>query len=220
MKRLLFALALIILITACSTEDKMSKVTLATEDNVKISADFVKGNDQGIILLHMLGNDKSSWQDFKPKVYTTIAIDFRGHGDSELNMVKFTDNDWKNLQLDVKAAADYLKSKKVKEIYIIGASIGANTAINYAATDSSVKGVALLSPGMNYHNILVSDAIAKYNGKILLVASKGDKYSFDSVTKMKGINPKAELITYNGDAHGTDMFAVNPLEEELLNWVQ
>ena len=60
----------------------MSKVTLATEDNVKISADFVKGNDQGIILLHMLGNDKSSWQDFKPKVYTTIAIDFRGHGDS------------------------------------------------------------------------------------------------------------------------------------------
>ena len=197
----------------------MNKVTLVTEDNVKLSADFVKGNNQGIILLHMLGNDKSSWQDFKPKGYTTIAIDFRGHGDSELNLVKFTDNDWKNLQLDVKAAADYLKENKVKEIYIIGASIGANTAINYAATDSSVKGVALLSPGMNYHGIAVSDAMNRYNGKILLVVSKEDDYSYQSVNKMKGINQKAELIIYEENDHGTDMLANNPLKEELLKWL-
>lgn len=198
----------------------MNTVTLATDDNVKLSADFVKGNDQGIILLHMLGNDKSSWQDFRPKGYTVIAIDFRGHGDSELDLTRFTDNDWKNLQLDVKAAASYLKENKVKDIYIIGASIGANVAINYAATDSAVKGVALLSPGMTYHGIHVSDAISKYNGKVLLVASKEDDYSYQSVTKMNGINPKSELIIYNGSAHGTDMLADNPLKEKLLKWLK
>lgn len=198
----------------------MNKITLTTEDNVKLSAEFVKGNNQGIILLHMLGHDKSSWKDFKPKGYTVIAIDFRGHGDSELNYEDFTDNDWKNLQLDVKAAADYLKSSKVKEIYIIGASIGANTAINYAVTDSAVNGVALLSPGMTYRNVHVSDAISKYDGKVLLVASKGDEYSYQSVNKMKGINPQAELIIYDGDNHGTDMFMGNPLSKDVLDWLK
>lgn len=193
MKRLLIALVLIFVITACSTEKKMSKVTLATEDNVKLSANFAKGNAEGIILLHMLGVDKSSWEtlpkDLNNNGYSVIAIDFRGHGDSELNYETFTDNDWKNLAKDVKAAASYLESNKVKEIYIIGASIGANTAINYAVEDSSIKGIALLSPGMNYRNVTVSNAIENYKGKVLLVASKGDDYSYKSVIKLQGINP-------------------------------
>lgn len=225
MRKLLIALFLIFLITACSKEEKMNKVTLTTDDNVKLSADFVKGNDKGIILLHMLGVDKSSWEtlskDLNNNGYSVIAIDFRGHGDSDLNYETFTDNDWKNLIKDVKAAASYyLKSNKVKEIYIIGASIGANTAINYAVEDSSVKGVALLSPGMNYRNILVANAIEKYNGKVLLVASKGDDYSYKSVIKLQGINPKAELIVYEGDDHGSDILANNPLEEDLLKWLK
>lgn len=224
MKILLIALVLIFLIPAGSMEKKMNKVTLITEDNVKLLADFVKGNGQGIILLHMLGVDKNSWETLPKNLntngYSVIAIDFRGHGDSDLNYETFTDNEWKDLTKDVKAAASYLKENKVKEIYILGASIGANTAINYVVTDSSVKGVALLSPGMNYRNILVANAMEKYKGKVLLVASKGDDYSYKSVIKLQGINPKAQLIVYDGDDHGTDMLANNPLEEELLKWLK
>ncbi len=201
-----------------------SELSITADDGVRIAADYYKGGEKGIILLHMLGLDKSSWESLPESLnkqgYSVIAIDFRGHGDSELNYETFTDNGWKNLIKDVKAAASELKSSKVKEIHIIGASIGANAAINYAIEDDSVKGIALLSPGMAYRGIYVSDAISKYNGKILLAASKGDEYSYQSVNKMNGINPKSEIIIYNGDDHGTDMLANNPLEEELLKWLK
>lgn len=84
----------------------------------------------------------------------------RGHGKSvnqNGTFQSFTPNDFNKMKLDVKAAKQFLVTQKginPKNIAIVGASIGANVALKYAAVDPSIKAVVLLSPGLHYKGVI------------------------------------------------------------------
>lgn len=92
--------------------------------------------------------------------FSVIAIDLRGHGASEGNWRSFSPREFNAVVLDVKAAKDYLISRGVKpgRMGIVGASIGANIALRYAAEDGEIKTVVLLSPGLNYRGVAIEEA--------------------------------------------------------------
>src|ERR671922_1155128 len=149
------------------TDDKVLIVgtyyTPQTSSSSNNSATTTSTN--AIILLHMLGYNRNDWNSFASTLsnesngYAVLSIDLRGHGDSTtqngntISFQSFTASDFNEMVADVKAAKQFLVTQKninPNNIAIVGASIGANIALNYAASDPSIKAVVLLSPGLNY----------------------------------------------------------------------
>ncbi len=236
MKRILLLTFLIIFLSGCVKRGDLMEVNFKTDDGFVIYGDFYKPtspNGKSIILLHMLRTDKSYWVDFanslKDKGYYVLAIDLRGHGkslnknDQKITWQQFNENDFKNMVLDVKAAKLFLLENGLNEknIGIIGASIGANTALNYAASDEEIRFVALLSPGLDYRGVKTEEAIKVYDRPIFIAASKEDEPSASSSLKLYDLAVgKKELKMYENAGHGTWMFSKTNLKDELISWIE
>ena len=137
---------------------EVEEVNLMTSDGIKLAGLFYPGKlDKGVVLLHQLGSNKSSWEPFVKELnkahYFVLAIDLRGHGESEgtLNEQAFLD-----MIKDAKAGHDFLTNAAITEVAIVGASIGANTALKYCS-EKKIAAVAL-SPGLDYKGIKTEEA--------------------------------------------------------------
>jgi len=195
-----------------------------------------------VILLHMLGKDRSTWNTFASTLsqkegYAVLSIDLRGHGESvkqnngnTLSFQSFSPDDYNKMVLDVKAAKQFLitnKNANPNNISIIGASIGANVAINYAVMDPTIKSVVLLSPGINYRGVSTEQAITKYkNNSVYIAATEGDSEAADSSKILcEKINCDGNLKIYSAgsNSHGTNMFSdqlLNPsLQDLVISWL-
>lgn len=200
----------------------------------------VSNSTSAVILLHMLGKDRNTWNTFattlSEKGYTVLSIDLRGHGgsvkqdDKTLSYQSFTSDDFNKMIMDVKAAKQFLVTQEnanPNRMAIVGASIGANVAINYAASDpTAIKSVVLLSPGLNYRGVSTTEAITKYSNPVYIAATEGDSESAkDSQTLCDKIKCDENLKIYSGgsSSHGTNMFldqSLNPpLQDLILSWL-
>ena len=123
-----------------------------------------------VILVHMLSGSRWDWKDLPRHLvnsgYAVLAFDLRGHGDSvyqgkELKAWReFDHSDWQKMPDDITVLSDYIAKQPefnmvdTHKIALIGASIGANIAVNYASKhDQQVQAMVLLSPGLEYHGI-------------------------------------------------------------------
>src|SRR5207245_1856203 len=97
-----------------------------------------------VLLLHMMPAVKESWQELAKALneagLSALAIDFRGHGESvsksdgtRLNYKDFADEQQQAKILDVRGAMEWLRARGAQDsqIAVIGASIGANLALQY-----------------------------------------------------------------------------------------
>lgn len=209
----------------------MEKINFTTSDGWNIVANYYPAPGNAIILLHQLGSDKSSYTSFanelNSKGYAVVALDFRGHGESTkrngqtIKWQTFTNSDFNDMTKDVAATRDWLTNKGYDEFAIVGASIGANTALNYAVNDSDVKTIVLLSPGLEFKGIVTNQTIRNFTRPIYIIASNEDSYSARSATIMYELAPgKKEIKMYDGIAHGTRMFDGTDLDRLILNWLK
>jgi len=92
---------------------------------------------------------------------------------------------------------------------IVGASIGANLALEYAAAHPSLGRVVALSPGLDYRGIATMPfvrALTK-DQRVMLVSSREDEESAGAVEKLAETSlAKTELVVFDGGGHGTDLF--------------
>ncbi|MFH1592697.1 MAG: alpha/beta fold hydrolase [Candidatus Woesearchaeota archaeon] len=191
-------------------------VSFETEDGVKIVGDLYKGGEKWIILLHMYTVTKKSWEDFaeelQEKGYSVLAIDFRGHGESDLEYDDFNEQDFNNMLLDAKGAKDFLgKSKNV----VMGASIGANIAIKFA---NDVDGAVALSPAFNYKGISTRDDASGVSKPVLIVVSDEDTQSVGDSRELNGLISGSKLEVYSGKGHGTNMLD-RETKDMVLSWL-
>ena len=217
MKRFLLVLLLTMFIVACYQQTSQNinpkKIELKTSDDIKISGIFRANqlNTTAVIFLHMLNGKKEDWENLNnwtaSRGYTTLAIDFRGHGESQGDLKNFDARDYKKMLLDVAAAKNFLKEKGYKKIAIGGASIGANVALRYSASDPEIKKVVLFSPGENYKGITTLDVLNNYKGELYIFSPQQledeNKFAFIMKDLFKG---EKSLRVLNGDfGHGTKM---------------
>ena len=230
-----------------SKETAGEKLSFLTGDKVLIAGTYYSPSPSNkntstdaIILLHMLGRDRNDWNTFASTLsnssngYAVLSIDLRGHGESvnqngkAISFQSFTPIDFNKMVLDVKASKQFLVTQKdinPNNIAIVGASIGANVALNYAASDPSIKAVVLLSPGVNYKGVTTSDSIRKYVNPIYMVTAGKDPIAgSDPQTLCNEINCGNELKVYqDSSSHGTDMFldsSLNPpLDKLIISWL-
>ncbi|MEK6857283.1 MAG: alpha/beta fold hydrolase [Nanoarchaeota archaeon] len=217
--------------TPGSTSKKLKPSdSLITSDEINIAYNYYspeKINSPAVILLHMLGKDKSDWVDFARKLqkegFAVIAIDFRGHGDSDGSWQKFSEKDFNNFVLDIEAAKEFLGRQpkiNVNSLSLIGASIGANTAVKYALKQE-VKTIVLLSPGLNYRGVNIEKDISALKIPVFLAASEEDTYSAESTKKIHELlKTTSEFNLLNNAGHGTNLFVVPELNDKIIKWLK
>ena len=231
-------LLIFILLPACLqqkqnlTDTTMQKMILTTEDQKNITANFYPAltNNSGIVLIHQMAKSKESYDDLAPKLvaadFNALAIDLRGHGESWGERSKFSDADYNNIILDVKAAVQFLKNKNPNmKMNLIGASISANIVLEYSDIEK-VASIIALSPGINFHEVKPETSVKNNSSvPILFVAADQDTYSRDSVAQLFNDSPlssdKKEMVIYDGSAHGTDMLNANKeLNDKIIDWLK
>ena len=116
---------------------------------------------------------------------------------------------------DIDAVRSVIVNKGISRLSIVGASIGANVALNYA-TQNDVKGLVLLSPGLDYRGVR-GDIVL--NQPFMIVASQDDTYSAESAQEIASINQNANLVLYDNVGHGTNMFVEPELAQRMLDWI-
>ena len=194
------------------TIQNVRQINFNTQDGITIFASFYptnKSND-AIILLHMLSRNRLDYIPLATKLQSNgknvLAIDLRGHGDSTLqtgSWTTFSTNDFKNMILDVKAAKQFLKKIGLHTNKILGASIGANVALDYAIHDPDITQLILLSPGLDYKGLKTEIAAAQFNGTMLLAAGTNDAYSMQTIKVLQSRAKNARVVILKNGGHGT-----------------
>ena len=234
----LFLLVCSLTLAGCKPSLSGKKIMFKTGDGFNIVGNLYDAHaDKAVILTHMLNSNKESWHDFalqlKEKGYTVLAIDMRGHGESNIQNGQislwrsFGPQEYNNMVLDVEAAMQVLELRgiAVNKIILGGASIGANVMLNTAGRNPGVGAVFLLSPGMDYKGISVANALNTTTAPVYILVSKGDTYSFQSssaITKaLRARNVSVQMDSYqSGTAHGTDQIAqYKDAADGIIKWL-
>lgn len=215
----------------------MEKIYFITKDGVKIVADLYSvSNPIGwLVLSHMMPATKESYSDLAQRLqnlgYESLAIDLRGHGESDggpNGFTQFSDSEHQKSIFDLEASVDYLIKNRgavAEKISFIGASIGANLSLQYISEHPEYKTAILLSAGLNYKGIKTEPMVKKLKvgQKILFVGAKDDERSGGNNVEMNqklydltpaGIEKKIQI--YDSGGHGTDILKNQP---ELMNLI-
>src|SRR3989344_169443 len=213
------------------------KVDFKTADGVSIYASHWRGEkgSPAVLLLHMMPAARSSWDEFADKLYASgfgvLAIDLRGHGESEGGpdgFRDFSDEDHQKSIEDVRAAIAFQVAEGHSKFFIAGASIGANLALAYLAESERGGAAVLLSAGLNYRGIQTLPLAEKVRPEqgVLLAAAKDDVRSGGSAAEMaeeifRASAGKKEIKILEYGGHGTDMFRMHPeLMDEIIAWLR
>lgn len=203
----------------------MEKIKLATSDSIELSA--LLWNEQAfasVLLLHMMPATKESWVDLADQLakigLNVLAIDLRGHGESGGGDYKqFSPEQHYGYFKDQEAAVNYLQQTfPHTELFMGGASIGANMTIKYMAEHHDVPKGFALSAGLDYYGVWAIDDVKKLDPaqKLLLVGSYDDNRGgeVDCGRQAEQLYEVAEgvkqKIIYETGGHGTDMFQAHP----------
>jgi len=206
-------------------------VSLRTEDGVTLAGSLHLPARPGpaVVLLHMQTRSRDDWQAVPARLaeagFVALAIDLRGHGESEPGPPGSGPDDWSRSILDVKAARTFLAGRPdvvQGRLGLAGASIGANLAILYAGGDQTVRSLALLSVGLDYRGLRTEAPLAKPGKRaVLLVASDEETYAANSARRLsqqEGAGTR-ELRLLTGAGHGTVMLGRQPdLVGALVDW--
>jgi pimeloyl-ACP methyl ester carboxylesterase len=231
----------------CSTADALpqrptvEKINFSTGDGIKMAGRYCPpgAHKPTFILLHGMGSNKEEWQPLEEILskagFGFLAYDARGHGEStttntgkSMTYQSFgrpgPGSPWDKMTDDLSRAVDFLEKRKdipPASIGLIGASLGANVSLVYAAHTEAIPIVVALSPGMDYAGLEPAAAMpALADRRVCIAASPGDRYAFESsrvLFQQMGQNRRSLFIEGEG-GHGVQMFN-GTFEDTLLRWL-
>ncbi len=195
-----------------------------------------------LVCLHGLGSSRGEWAPLirhaAKRGWGCVAYDLRGHGNSRGTMagntVNYEDPEngrdpdfWKLFPSDLGEVLSALEKKSgvgPEQIVVAGASLGANVALTFASQRPGLRGVVLLSPGLDYAGLQTEGPMMILETPALLVAARPDRYAFMSGERLINLAPK-NLVTWwplskstAQGALGTQLFD-GKLEIKILDWI-
>jgi pimeloyl-ACP methyl ester carboxylesterase len=201
------------------------QVSFPTEDGGIVHATLYGSGDRGVVLAHGGQFKKESWQEQARYLaragFRVAALDFRGYGQSQ--GPGQADPLSAPLHFDVLAAVRYLHESGVKNVSVVGASMGGS-----ASADASI----LADPGEIDRLVLLAAWAGgppeRLKGRTLFVVSRGDTRGDGVVrlTKMREQYERApqpkQLVILDGSAHAQHVFATEHgplLMREILRFL-
>lgn len=180
-----------------------------------------------VVLLHSIGYSSKYWGNIQPQLtqagFAVLAIDFRGHGASiftsnfrKKNWLYMSDKSYLEYPSDILSFLVYVndnyKNVSVSHMGIIGADIGANTAILVSdKLKIKPKALALISPSIKFKGLYTPIALANLGSTPIFVAvSNKDAYSKGQAAYLKRFaQGKFDIKTYPNGGIGMLMLKVN-----------
>lgn len=180
---------------------------VAARTPVALDARVFGSGPTGVILVHMRPVDQVAWyplavQLAATRLYTVMTFDFRGYGAST------GEKDFESAEADVASAYAYMRDTLHRSrIFLVGASVGA-TAMLVVAAGVPVAGVVSVSALARFEGLDALAAVPRITAPELFIASSGDvpaRRGLDRMVAAAGSGAEEQL--YDGNAHGTDLFA-------------
>jgi pimeloyl-ACP methyl ester carboxylesterase len=194
----------------------VERVVLTTTDGVHLAGARFGTGAKGVVLLPQRGADLCAWFDYANTLvssgYHVLAVDFRGTGYSE-------DSSTVDYTADALAAVAALKGAGAQRVVLMGASIGAATALVTAGrAPQDVVGVVALSypddgldvtggAGAAPHTPIQAAPLIRV--PLLVCFATGDRSAAKPdalVAAATGAKP--EMVGRPGVSHGWDMLKV------------
>ncbi|MBI5831525.1 MAG: alpha/beta fold hydrolase [Armatimonadetes bacterium] len=186
----------------------------------------------GVVLVPMLGHTREDYDGFSQALagygVASLAVSLRGHGKSAApdgkSSDKFSTEDWTKAKADIAAAVAALREKVGgAPVAIVGASIGANLAVLYAADQPDrVQGLVLMSPGLDYHGVTITEAFGKLKTKPTMVINSADDTQAVPAAKLQVMHEekKFTMLQYDGSEHGTDLLGKHAqIVSKVVDWL-
>ncbi len=201
------------------------RVSFATQDGGVVYADVYGTGDHGVVLAHGGRFNKESWttqaQVLATAGFRTVAIDFRGRGQSRGGPQSASRDD--GVHFDVLAAVRYLHETGANTVSVVGASFGGGAAAQAAveALPGEIDRIVLLAH-------LAIDEPERMQGRKLFITSRGDTTG-SGTPRLPRIreqyerasSPK-ELVVLEGAAHAQFIFETEQgarLMQEILRFL-
>lgn len=218
-------------------------LTYETKDSFMIKSKlFYPAKEESVypvvILLHSLGYSGEYWgglvKSFIDSGVAVLVVDLRGHGtsvyDSNFRIKSwryYTEKTFEKYPNDVAEILRYLASNykniSTTKYAIVGADIGANTAILSAEKlYSKPSCLVLISPSRNFKNLYTPISLSNIGEMpILSMASVSDRFSYNEVQMLKRFaQGEYEIKTYPSGGMGMLMLKANPsMTTDIVNWV-
>lgn len=190
-----------------------------------------------VIMLHSIGYSSDYWEplvkEFVQNGVAVFVVDLRGHGqsvyDSNFKISSwryFTNKQFAKYPVDVSEILKYLamnyKDISPTKYAIIGADIGANTAI--LASEKLVnkpKALVLMSPTRDFKGLYTPIAMTNLgNIPIMTIVSAKDRHSYSEAQTLKKFAQSTyDLKVYPAGGMGMLMLKVNPtMKNDIVNW--
>jgi len=201
-------------------------MTISASDGLVIQATYYSAPVRpapGVLLVPMEGTGREVYAALAERLqtagYAVLAVDLRGYGDTG------GAPDWTLAQADTRDALDMmadLPGVNRGQLAVVGASTGANIALNTCADFAGCNAAVLLSPGLDYRGITTAGAMARMGQRaVLIVASENDDNNpADSVALDGMATGDHRLEIYPNAGHGTDILAAQPdLPDRIAQWL-
>ncbi len=247
-KILVIFLVLILCAPLCSYATAKKKVgyvnlTYETDDNFVIKSKLYYPKQKAkvyplVVFLHSIGYSSDYWgdlvQNFVNSGIAALVIDLRGHGqsvyDSDFRIRSWRYYSEKQFSVYPKDITDILKylASNYKDISttkyaIVGADIGANTAVLVSEKMlNKPKALVLMSPTSKFKGLYIPISMTNLgNIPIMTIASAKDNYSKkEADTLKKFAQDEYNLKIYPQGGMGMLMLKANPsMSKDIVDWV-
>lgn len=194
-----------------------AEVNFPTRDGGVVHADVYGKGEHGVVLAHGMRFDKGSWKAQATHLanagFRVVAIDFRGYGKSHGGPNSQSPRD--EMYLDVLAAAEYLRGQGVKDVSVIGASMGGGASANAVAKGSvgAIDRLVLLAPVPIAHP-------ERITCPKLYATAKGDPITPQVKDQFEKAPEPKELLLLEGEAHAQFLFTTDQNERLLKEIVR
>ncbi|MDO8462837.1 MAG: alpha/beta fold hydrolase [bacterium] len=213
----------------------MEHITLTTADGKHLAADWysVDAPRGWVLLLHMMPATKESYRELAAELQrvgiASLAFDQRGHGASTGGpdgYASFSNAEQQEKREDVRAAIAFLHERGMtsEHLVVVGASIGANLALDALTGDLAIPAAVLLSPGHIYHGIsadALAGAVAPHQRVYLVAGGANDAYSTETIAALgETLADRATVRVLDDASHGTEMFNRDAaLLPDVVAWI-
>jgi len=204
-------LACLLAFAGAVANQDFSTHTVATGDFRQLSIRHFAPLDSSaptIIIVHDWALPCDQWTDIAERLqglgFGVLLFNLRGHGGSSTAYYFMNNAQIAQMHFDVEAAVSFARSRGGARVFILGAGLGANLAINQAITDGTIAKVVAVSPGLNYRGNRIDQAPEELEpDRLMLIASLEDVYSVYTVRQLQrryAEPPRVHL--YNNAGHG------------------
>ena len=165
-----------------------------------------------VVLIHGFGGDRRIMSTLARRMaqngYAVLAIDVNGHGENR-NPFNGGEAESSSLRQGVRNAVDYLRASDLVDgsrIVVMGHSMGAGAALDYATNDANLKGAVMISGGWTLGPVRPKNA--------LFIFAENDPVepiqdpSTALAAHLAGVSPLELGKTYGDFASGTAVEAI------------